>query len=49
MRQEQIVKKPRRRTTRQAEVAPLKLSGTPANLTDADAVLDAIDELLEVA
>jgi hypothetical protein len=47
MRQERIAKKPRRRTTRQVQPAPLELPTKGADLGDADAILHEIDVLME--
>lgn len=46
MRQERITKESRRRTTRQAETAPLVLPESTPDLTDVDALLVSIEQLV---
>ena len=46
MRQERITKKSRRRTTRQAETAPLVLPESTADLAEVEALLASIEQLV---
>lgn len=47
MRQERITKKARRRTNRRQEAAVLVLPETPTDLSEAEELLAAIDQLLK--
>lgn len=46
MRQERVTKKSRRRTTRQDETAPLVLPESATDLSEADALLVSIEQLV---
>ena len=46
MRQERITKKPRRRTTRQQDATSQDVTQQPVDLTEADALLAHIEQLV---
>lgn len=46
MRQERITKNSRRRTTRQAETAPLVLPESAVDVTEIEAILASIEQLV---